>query len=491
MNGPYRVTGEDAAALRDTPDVAPEGVQGSTSSNTWGGLPDDEHNRKLQANADVKLYRQMERSPSVVPFERSLMSHLLSGSVALEESENTDEAAAEYVETILGIGRPRPAGMRPFETDLAELWRSLTYGRTTHRIQTWAEDGLTKFKLHYTEPDSVCAYVLDEYDNLVAVDQHPSWDAYSRRETNKSGGYGVRLDANRVVHLAFNQVGRNFNGVGIYRAVYPLWREAEKLYNVDVVGNTRFASPSPLVQIDYKAAQEAGFQGEKLTKEVEKATAQLKKFTSHEQSWLALPTWMNLSVFPEGLAYDSEPVLKAIAHREHRIALQFSAGLTLLGDQHSGGNRALGNTNERQLERWAENLGQWLAGELNTQLLARLQRYHFGESVAPEAYARIRFTGLRLPAWLYHPELVNGFIDRNVVKPGSEAAHEVRAVIEWPKAEHEDDYGPDQRGPGAQQPQRPSLTPPSSRRNRPAPNSLPSQDPPAPENPEPETPEVE
>lgn len=444
MDAYARITGDQAIERQNPPDQAPEGLQGTTSAKVWTGQPSDEHHTALSGGRDYRIFRKMMRSPSVVAFWRSLLAHLMGGVPVIDESEDTHPDAKAYAEKLIGIGQARPKGMRPFHQDLSEMWLALAYGRCTLRMKTWydAESNMVLYRLYYTEPDTIQSFILDEDDDLVAIQQRPTW------ELGKGNGgtfTGPLLDVNRTIHLVFNGEGRNYNGVGLLRPVYPLWREIEALYKVDVVGLTRFASPAPVVQVDYKAAAAAGFVKELLAAEITRVTEQLKNLTSHEQSWLQLPTWMTHTTYPENNAYQSGPVLGSISHRENRVGMQFSASLMLLGDQHTSGNRSLGQTAEREKERWAQNLGRWLASEINSQLLARMQWYQFGSSLKPEQYARLKFTGLRLPAWMHNPQLLRDGIASKAVVVGPSFAHDFRSNMDMPTADHEDDWSPEMR----------------------------------------------
>ena len=482
----YRRSGEEAAALRDTPDRAPEGLQGSTSANAWNGRPEEEHNRKLINGADAAKYRRMERSPSVAPFWGDLLSGLKAGRFAIEESEDTDPRAREYVETLFGIGRPQASRLRPVEKMLEQLLLAVFYGRSTHRIQTWVEDGLVKFRLHYTQPDSIQSYIVDEFEDLAAIEQYPTY--WGARQGDEEGGRRL-LAVNRVVHLVWGGYATNFEGIGLARAASPHFDHCDMFYNLNAVAASRYATPTPQLVTDEKAASELNITGEALAERVKRVEKMLKNYASHEQAWLSNPTWMDIRTFPAQYTYDPTGLLASISHLEHRIAMIFAAQVMLHGDQHSGGNRSLGQTQSARSENMAENIGQWLCGELNTQLLARLQRYQFGESVRPEAYARVVLKGLRLPRWVYaFGDLLRAF-EIGAIKNGPQVASELRSFFELPNEDHEDEYGPEQRGPQAQAPATPArLQPPSSRRERPPANSLPGQDATG-TNPQPQTPE--
>lgn len=396
MYGTAPVSTERAQKMRDA-STRPEGAVGTSGKPLSGGrVSGYEHNRRLLGpQLTMEAYRKAERNPAVAAGWGVMRSLALSArwDVSAANDSPTAQAAAEHVRRNLGIGRARSPLGRSWERLLAEFLQPQLRGFGWWELTCREVGGVWYTLPLWRDPGSVYQWVTDADEQLVGIVQQANWLSTA-----------AEVPVSRVLYMARDAEGTNFEGVGLLRSIEPLTRDQTETLQSMMAAVKRWALGTPDAVLDRRAFMEAhpGATDEDFKAEATRWDGILAKYMSFERNRFVRESWVTLGKFGGDLS--TQPGFDAAINLQNRLILTaFLAQFLQLGASGSGGSYSLGQVQADVAVQAAENMLEATRDELNTSLIPRMVRWGVGD-VGEDDLPTLTFSGLRAPLWVQHLE---------------------------------------------------------------------------------------
>lgn len=415
---------------------APEAVPGQGVGTQSLPVNDGETNQRLVAVAPrIAAYRQAMRCAPCAVGAQALLGLATSATwdVAPAPDSPASEAAAEVIRRTLGLGGysapviewdGRVLALPSWEARLRQLLVGALYGFSIAEMVAYPYQGTTYVDLEPRDQSSIRRWVY-EGRRLVAVDQ------WLREPGGLSSVGDVRIPYERLVHLVWPSLSEGVEGVGLLRQVEPLAADYRRTTNLRNVMTQRNAVPTPTITIDEeKLARINGAAPSAAEYEAarDELLETLRRYTSHEESALVLPSWATLSF--EGDAGNAYPINAIIGDIEREILQAFYVQHLAMGSSSSSGAYATAQTHAELAAQMAGDLCQWvsegLAGYLRAIVLANIGPIPLDE------LPRLTYSGIRSNLWVEKVGDVVQLLSAGVITPSAEDERAIRQALELP-----------------------------------------------------------
>jgi hypothetical protein len=221
--------------------------------------------------------------------------------------------------------------------------------------------------------------------------------------------------------------------VGLLRQVEPLasdYRRATNLRNVLV---QRYAVPVPTVTIDEDAlARQRGTAPSQQEYEAarDELLRVLRRYTSHEESALVLPSWASLSFESTSASGGAYPINSVVSDIEREILQAFYVQFLAMGGSGSSGAYATAQVHAELAAQMAGDLCQWLAEGLSSYVRAIVNA-----NIGPmplDQLPRLTYSGIRSSLWVEKVGDVVSLLSAGVLTPTAEDERAIRSALELP-----------------------------------------------------------
>ena len=407
--------------LEDPQDPPPErGRVGGNSRGQWGSAY--EHNRRLQAHRDriTAMRRCNTYGPVAIGLDAWLgVMHQPTWSCEPGDDSPAAQVYADHLAACLGIGRHSPLGVN-WAAKLEELLTACLYGFGLWETIPENIDGVWYTRLLYRDPASISHWVVDESDRLVAAEQVPL----------QGFGTGVVIPMSQLLHIVWRPVSADdYTGVGMLRAVEPLYNDAVTLQQLAIVAAQRWAVGTPTVTLDEEMAARYGMDTpELMAAELAKAKSTVKGYTSHEQAHITHLPWVKLGDY--GGDISQLPAIDGmIDARDRRILTVWLQQWLMLGSANAGGSYSLGDAQVRAGRDHAGGVLSWLCQALQTYI-ARAVRWQFGP-VQNSQLPRLRFDGLASEAFVEKLTALPSLVSAGLLVVDDTVTTDIRRALEF------------------------------------------------------------
>ena len=418
--------------------TAPEAVDGKGVGVQSLPVNDGETNLRLvQLAPRIAAYRvAMRCAPCAVGAQALLgLATQATWDVSAAPDSPASETAAEVVRRTLGLGGyaspviewdGRVLSLPSWETRMRQLLTGALYGFALAEMVAYPYEGTTYIDLEPRDQSSVRQWVY-EGRRIVAVDQ------WQREPYGLSSVGSVRIPYERLVHLVWPSLSEGVEGVGLLRQVEPLasdYRRATNLRNVLV---QRYAVPVPTVTIDEDAlARQRGTAPSQQEYEAarDELLRVLRRYTSHEESALVLPSWASLSFEGAAAASGSGPLSAVVSDIEREILQAFYVQFLAMGSSGSSGAYATAQVHAELAAQMAGDLCQWLAEGLSSYVRAIVNA-----NIGPmplDQLPRLTYSGIRSSLWVEKVGDVVSLLSAGVLTPTAEDERAIRSALELP-----------------------------------------------------------
>jgi len=283
--------------------------------------------------------------------------------------------------------------------------------------------GTTYIDLEPRDQSSIRRWVY-EGRRLVAVDQ------WLREPGGLSSVGDVRIPYERLVHLVWPSLSEGVEGVGLLRQVEPLAQDYRRAAQLRQVLSQRYAVPTPTISIDEERLARINGSAPSAT-EYEAARDELletlRRYTSHEESALVLPSWATLTFSAPSSVEGLNATIEALSRE---ILQAFYAQHLALGSSTSSGAYATAQTHAELAAQMAGDLCQWvsegLAGYLRAIVLANIGPIPLDE------LPRLTYSGIRSNLWVEKVGDVVSLLSAGVITPSAEDERAIRQALELP-----------------------------------------------------------
>lgn len=414
---------KDGDALVDDQErpEAPIGRTGGKARGTWGSAY--EHNRRLANHPErIAAMRQcLTYGPCVTGLDAWLgVMHQPTWSVEPADESPEALAYADHIALCLGIGRVSPIGC-VWPAKLEELLTACLYGFGVWETIPREVDGVFYTDLQYRDPGSIAQFVVDESDRLVAVEQIPL-----------SGvGVGQPIPMSQALHLVWRPVSSDdYTGVGMLRAVEPIYRENVMIQQLAAVAAQKWAVGMPTATLDPELCSRYGIDTpEQMQQELIKARRDLKKLTSHEQGHLMYLPWIKIGTFGGDITQLST-IDAMIDSRDRRILTVWLQQWLMLGSANAGGSYSLGETHVKAARDHAAGVLTWAARSID-RFIERAIRWQFGLAPAVKL-PRLRFDGLSSEVFVDKLAMLPSLVTAGLVDADDTSKDAIRRALELP-----------------------------------------------------------
>jgi hypothetical protein len=384
-----------------------------------------EHARRLTAHADRVAALLKCRTHWAVQSGEQIwrgLVHVANWDVKAADDSPQAEQYRAHAAACLGIGATSPVGC---------VWRDRVGETLTAALlgfglwETWAEQvgGVWYTRAESRHQGSILRWVVDRAGRLLAAEQQVPGAFY--------GGHAVIPMSGALLATYGAQAADDFSGVGLLRAVEPLYRDSTSLSAQYAAGAQRWATPTPDVTIDDEIAARCGIQvtPEWISSELAKWAAVARDYTVHERAYIARPPWVKMGVYGADVTGLAE-MQAAIDAADRRILSVFYGQWLMLGTSGSGGSYSLGETQVQAARDHAQALCDWIA-RVWQDFIVRAVEWEFGP-VDPALIPRLQADGLGSDAFVDHISSLYGMSLGGLIVPDAALRARIRAALDMP-----------------------------------------------------------
>lgn len=405
MYGAVSAEESERARANTTPDEP--GVQGYSGRYPWGWQRDTayEHNRRLQARRDRQLIyeKAMRVSYAAARGFEAILDTNLTATVVVKEREGVSEEAAEALAENFGLGDYEGRGkcaqgpdalIRMGTLSLMFGYAVLAEGVAFDEGRYWI-DGL-----HWRHTDSISAWLLDERERLVGIEQ------------TAAGFHRTVMDANRVTLLTRLPELGSFEGVALLRPAVKHIDALTAIYQQEQVSRMRYATATPVAIFLPDVAQQYGIHTkEAVEAEIAAFDTILSKMVAHEKARLICPPWFRLEWWGGSTrTHDPDPFYKGATHHERGILEGLGHGYLTAGRSDSAGTFGANVALQRSGSLAATNQLKFIFAALNRQVVARFLDYNF-PTLKPEERPSLGFEGLDVGIYIERAQQIREAVE--------------------------------------------------------------------------------
>ncbi len=297
---------------------------GATGTPIFGGFLRElgEYNPELTGLSAIREYERMRRSDAQVIATLSSVKLPIRGAEwAIQEPDgasSVEKKATDHVRSCL-------FDELDFDGLLENALLMLDFGVAAHEDVYYLDGGYVRLKKCAARlPLTFYRWLTeDNGDDLVALEQM----GY------RGGQYlTTQVPAAKLAVFTFRQEGANFTGLSLLRSAYQHWYIKNNLYKVEAIACERNGMGVPWIKMGPDAkVEDRGV-----------ASQWLQQLSVNERTSILLPPAWEFGL--EGVKGTIQSPKEAIEHHNGMISQAALAQFMNLGQGHSSGNRALGQT---------------------------------------------------------------------------------------------------------------------------------------------------
>ena len=417
----YPVNDSESKRLLDT-STRPETSFGVIGGPRQGYANAFEHNRKLQTNREAMFaMRKVLTSPAVYVGADAWMSLMLSPTWRIRPADESAESLkyADHIGACLGIGQPPALGV-PWEVRLESLLSPSLFGFGVWELVCKNVNGVWYTDIQSRDQASIAAFIVDANDKVVAVDQTPVYGWSSSIAT---------IPASRILHIVHRPRGDgDFCGLGMLRACEPEYGDRVALSQLAIAGAQRWALQTPVIKPNQEMVRDLGLTPEQVQTEINDAQLMLKAYTSSEQAYLILPSFLEIDTFGGDISAP-QALDSMIDSRDRRMLTVFLQQWLMLGSANAGGSYSLGETHVRAGEEHAAQTLTRLCRNMSSYI-ERAVKWQFGD-VSRLKLPAITFDGLNSETFVQKLEALTGLVSSGILTPDDKMEDDVRRALEF------------------------------------------------------------
>jgi len=237
------------------------------------------------------------------------------------------------------------------------------------------------------------------------------------------------IPAEKLLLLSLDRTGDNYEGVGLLRPAWFWYRAKKHATDSLTVAVERFGMPIPRVSVDWGAAEDMGWDSDRLDAEIERKRTEAASLYQTERSYLVDSPAVSWQIFGDG-TFDPSALNAVIDLCDRQIAAAFLTSFKHLGLKDTGA-RNVGEVHENIFRRSAINVLDQVAGAVSKQVIAPLVLWNFGIGDGAPETPRLVHSGLDVDALSQSLGALPGLVSAQLLSPtpGVEAAVRSRLGI--------------------------------------------------------------
>ena len=375
---------------------------------------------RLMAIASGEMYRT---DAKLFGAYRHLRNTLLGAQWSVEAAggDALEKQVAEYWEQTLGLGGQQPRMEASFETMIGRMLPFVMAG-SRYLEDVYYLDREVKGRAWLRgwadrKPESHDRWDFDDKSGALSAAVQLQWGTYAENRPP------LPIPASKLILLVLHQEGQDYDGVGLMRPCYGLWKLKRLLMNRAGIAADRWASPVPVLKGDLGRARDSGLSDQDYQAAKEEGEVTAQRFVGREQSYLVSEAGFEWSTFGEK-AFDASSLLSMIEYLDGAMQTAWMAHFMSIG-MGEAGSRSIGQVHENSFRRSTVNIMDQIADVIagapgpGRGTLQRLTRFSFGD-VPLEAMPKLVHRGLGIDAFSESLPLLPGLVGGRLLTPDAQ-----------------------------------------------------------------------
>lgn len=368
-----------------------------------GEVREDPNVEMLRVKNAQAVYREMEYTDPVISGVLLLIDETMrSARLDLEPADDSPRAGRimEFASWASNLKALRRRGdkylaqmLRPLQTFAARGFaysEILTESVIVPSGRMKGQRRIVLRDLAFCEQAAHRQWVLDDAgENLVGLTQwqrgDPDWTGPARARYGSAEGNVVPIG--RMVNLSFRGYGHNYTGVPMLRQPMFAWRAKNTAMEGGAISISRFASPTPMIEVDYRLAEEMGYSAEEIDAEIAAAQENVEGYMNHENEWLMGNAWLKYTVFAAS-SLNTGSVDEFVKLCDRQIMLGMASQFLGLGIGDVG-SRSVGVIHRNVHARFIANLMDQIVQAFSQKVIVPLVAANFGAAIAEKFSPRL------------------------------------------------------------------------------------------------------
>jgi len=282
-------------------------------------------------------------------------------------------------------------------------------------------DGMWRVDYEDRAQSSVSRWIVDPRTELLAEVEQFVIDP-------TAGSLMRRIPADKCLLLSHRATGQDFGGIGWCRDLYPDWIFRDEVVQMLRVGVRRWAIPTPVVEIDERAAATAGVGSTELDAMIAAAQDTAEAYLADGSGYLSATPMVKFEAFGSH-EWDSSSTLKVIEHYDYALLRGFFAQFLQLAGTSAGSKSTIDGL-VSQFTRAVMQLLDYVASQVRASL-AKCAAYNWGDAAASRL-PWLRFDGLDMAQLMATVPHLVGLAQAGFLTPITADAAHLRAGLRMP-----------------------------------------------------------
>jgi len=370
-----------------------------------GIITQEEYNNNLVGKNAIKTYDTMRRSDATV---RAMLQvcklPLLGADWYLEPASEdaNDVAIKEKIEKDLFHG-------------------DISFHRFLSEALTMFDFGFSVFEVvaEYKEIEKIVGIKKLAWRKQTSIYK---WETEDKKEgiTQQLIGSTISIPREKLVIFTHEKEGDNYEGISMLRHAYKHWNIKDKLDIVNAMALEKMAIGVPVLKTP-TGAEEASKQAARET---------LAEMRANQKSYIDIPEGWEVEML-DMKANSTKDVLPTITYHDLQIVKSVLAQFLELGQNASGGSRALSTDQTRLFEKSLESAANNIANTIQIEIINKLCDINF--SNMPNGYPKIKFGKLGDDNLVELADSVQKLATANMINPDADLEDHLRKLYRLPK----------------------------------------------------------
>lgn len=335
---------------------------GATGTSMVAGYLSEEHIADLQGNRWAKIVDEMRRSDEVIGgIYTAIRTAIQGGTYKFIPDNAADKESVEMTKELewAFLKAPWKKWSEVIDEYLTIILNGFYLGCPVTGVAEY--NGKKKWifeNIAWFSPKTIEKWECDDNDRLTRVYQ---------MTTNSDKIVNKWIDASRLIHIAIEKEGNNFEGISPFRRAYGNYYRKKLMQKIKLVGIERAALGFP--DIVYPPEWKEG------SAEFDALIDWAKSATSANASYIMRPdgTKVNMLQIP----FDAEKLQSVIQSENTDMSYVVLADFLMLG-RDGGGNRMLGDSKRKNFLQSMSYLIWQLIDVINNRLVPMYMTWNYG-----------------------------------------------------------------------------------------------------------------
>lgn len=415
-----------------SPKKLPTIAQGTSGTEIFSGMFNEESLQKLLNDQGIEAFDQMRRGDAQVKMLLSVSKGPIKSATWLiqpvDDSEEEIEIAA-FIEHILfnDIGLPDGSKRKTFSEFITEALTFIEFGHSVFEVTHKLVENHPRFGTYHGLADlgfrhqrSILEWNLNTNGSIKNIRQCvPSGDL----------AVDVHIDGKNIIVFTIEKEGDNYQGISMLRPCYGNWFRKNVYRQLQAIGIERAAKGVPIGKIPADILTRDDYEEQR--KQFQKV---LDALASHQTNGIIMGAGFELEELK--LTHDADKVQKVIKSENIEMTKAFLANFMEMGIEQGSGSYALGSDISDIFLSGLTAHAKIIEERIDLQIIQKLVNAKFGPR---EFYPKLKATGINDKAGKEIAEIIQIYIQTGVLKTSDRLEAHVSALHKLPPPDRENE----------------------------------------------------